>query len=142
MSKSKSSKGFAVFEEVLFPVAQCLSLEEAFHEIMTRCGYAPVWDQDSQRMRLRFRYLEGGSWTGFFAIDLEAESDVKTMEHPISDGLWLSRLKIMQRVVYGGLKCWRALEMDSFYIQHSIAEQKMRRFLEREGSQDSRSASA
>src|SRR5437868_9973823 len=80
-----------------------LTLEEGFHSIMAHCSYAPVWDQDGQRLRLRSRYLDG-PFQGRYVGDSEPGPDITTYEEPLTLGSFVTRDAILKRAVAGGLR--------------------------------------
>jgi hypothetical protein len=124
--KSKSSRGYAVFEDVLRPCWLSLSLEEAFHQIMAQCGYEPIWETEATRITLRFRHLDGPQ-TGSVVMDGDAGCIAIAFESPLTFGTWAARNSTMQKVLDAGLCGWRGLPMDSFYTQSSIAQHDPRR---------------
>jgi hypothetical protein len=117
-AKSKSSKGYAVFTDVLRPLGQRLSVEEAFHLVLAQCGYEPIWRTETTRMTLCFRYLDAPP-SGLPVRDLAFES-------PLNFGAWAARGQIMQQVLNARLKGWRGVNMDSFYTLSSIAQHELR----------------
>ncbi len=101
-----------------------LSLAEAFHSIMAHCAYAPVWDTDGDKLRLRFRYMDE-PFNGRFIDDIEPGAFVETFTAPAFSGN-SSRDQIMRQVVSAGLRSWYAEPMAAFYRDRAMSEGKER----------------
>jgi|GEM_PF-5717074 len=117
----KTPPGWAVYEDE--PLDCCeigLSLEEAFHSIMAHCQYAPVWDADGKRLRLRFRYLDEPH-QGRFVGDTEPGPEIITYEEPLTLGGFIARDQIMKRAVAAGHCGWYAVRMPEFILDHMHA---------------------
>lgn len=102
-----------------------LTLEEAFHSIMAHCHYAPVWDQDGNRLRLRFRYMDEPH-KGRYVGDTEPGAQIITYEEPLTLGAFVARDAIMKRAVAAGLRGWYAVRMSEFILDRMHTEHASR----------------
>ena len=117
----KNPVGWAVYEDDPLDCREIgLSHEEAFHSIMAHCAYAPVWDEDGKRLRLRFRYLDEPHQGGFVG-DTEPRPEVTTYEEPLTLGAFVARDAIMKRVAAAGLRGWYAVRMTEFILDRMHA---------------------
>lgn len=96
-----------------------LSLPEAFHSIMAHSAYAPVWDTDGDKLRLRFRYIDE-PFMDRFVGDIEAGASVEAFTAP-NTGI-AARRHIMRQVVSAGLRGWHAEPMAAFYRDRAMSE--------------------
>jgi len=130
---SKSTPGWAVFEdEPLNGREFGLSLREAFHSIMSHCAYAPLWDQDESRVRLRFRYLDG-PFVGKLVGDTHPGPDTVTYEEPLTFGVFVARDQVMKRVLDAGMRGWYGARMGEFTVDRMRAEKDARDEAHRHG---------
>jgi len=118
--------GWAIYEDDPLDCREIgLSLEEAFHSIMAHCCYAPVWDENGKRLRLRFRYLDEPHLGGFVG-DTEPGPEITTYEEPLTLGGFVARDAIMKRVAAAGLRGWYAVRMAEFILDRMHAEHAAR----------------
>jgi len=102
-----------------------LTLEEAFHSIMAHCSYAPVWDKDDNRLRLRFRYMDE-PYKGRYVGDTEPGPEIITYEAPLTLGAFVARDQILKRAVAAGLRGWYGVRMTEFILDRMHAEHAAR----------------
>ena len=127
MSKKKSSRGYAVYQDDILDCREYgLKLDEAFHSIMAHCAFEPVWETADGWMALRFRYLEE-PYQGHFVGDTEPGPLIVEFSEKINQtAVFIVRDTLMLQAVTAGLRAWYAMSMDLFYIRHGMAEAKQR----------------
>ena len=122
----RTPTGWAVYEDEPLDCNEIgLSLEEAFHSVMAHCSYAPVWDEDGKRLRLRFRCLDGPC-EGRYVGDSEPGPEIVTYEEPLTLGGFVARDAIMKRVAAAGLRGWYAVRMAEFHLDRMRSEHAAR----------------
>ena len=118
--------GWAVYEDDPPDCREIgLTLEEAFHSIMAHCQYAPVWDQDGNRLRLRLRYMDEPQKGGYVG-DTEPGPDIVVYEEPLTLGAFVARDAIMKRVAAAGHCGWYAVRKQEFIFDRMHAEHAAR----------------